>query len=199
MNNFIKYLLITLLAIFLYIKYFNVDNDEKYIHNIIKERNEKKELFQNSADSPISAKNFEGLNYFEPDVSYKVIAKIEKLNKKDTVLLKTSDKKEIFYIKFARASMKIKNKELNLILYKDPISNNKNNVHLLFNDKTNGNETYEGGRYIDLNFKNSKRIEIDFNRAYNPYCVYNIKYSCPIPPIENRIPFKILAGEKKYF
>ncbi len=199
MNNFIKYLLIALLAIFLYIQYFNVDNDEKYIHNIIKERNEKEELFQNSNDSPIIGKNFKRLNYFEPDVSYKVIAKIEKLNKKDTVLLKTSDKKEIFYIKFARASMKINNKELDLILYKDPISNNKNNVHLLFNDETNGNETYEGGRYIDLNFKNSKRIEIDFNRAYNPYCVYNIKYSCPIPPIENRIPFKILAGEKKYF
>ena len=93
--------------------------------------------------------------------------------------------------------MKLKNENLNLILYKKAM--NENEIFLLFNDLTNGNETYEGGRYIDFDFKNSKRIEIDFNKAYNPYCVYDIKYSCPIPPKENKIPLRILAGEKKYF
>ena len=78
-------------------------------------------------------------------------------------------------------------------------SSSNNNVFLMFNDQTNGDQTYSGGRYIDLNFKNSKRIEIDFNKAYNPYCEYDIKYTCPIPPKENKISIKILAGEKKYF
>ena len=51
----------------------------------------------------------------------------------------------------------------------------------------------------NLSESNSKRIEVDFNKAYNPYCEYDIKYTCPIPPKENNIPLKILAGEKKYF
>ena len=93
--------------------------------------------------------------------------------------------------------MMLKGKRINLILYKKP--KNKNEIFLLFNDETNGNETYSGGRYIDLNFKNAKRVEIDFNKAYNPYCEYDIKYNCPIPPEENKLPLKILAGEKKYF
>ena len=61
-------------------------------------------------------------------------------------------------------------------------------------------ENYNVSELLDscLN-KNSKRIEVDFNKAYNPYCEYDIKYTCPIPPKENNIPLKILAGEKKYF
>jgi hypothetical protein len=41
-------------------------------------------------------------------------------------------------------------------------------------------------------------IIVDFNKSYNPYCVYNHKYSCPIPPKENFIEFKIQAGVKNY-
>ena len=197
MNNFIKYLIISILFIFIYLNIFNVENKEKYNESIVKERNEKHEYFKNSNESPFFEKKFKKLNYFDPDISFKVIAKIEYLKKKDTVLLKTSDNNEAIYIKFARAVMKLKNENLNLILYKEAM--NENEIFLLFNDLTNGNETYEGGRYIDFDFKNSKRIEIDFNKAYNPYCVYDIKYSCPIPPKENKIPLRILAGEKKYF
>jgi hypothetical protein len=67
-----------------------------------------------------------------------------------------------------------------------------------FTDNTSADESYGGGRYLDLRVPLSKSIEVDFNRAYNPYCAYNHKYSCPIPPAENHIPLKMKAGEKKY-
>ncbi len=65
-----------------------------------------------------------------------------------------------------------------------------------FNDLTNGEETYRGGRYIDLNRTPTGLYDLDFNVAYHPYCVYNFTYDCPVPPSENRLPVAIRAGER---
>jgi len=67
-----------------------------------------------------------------------------------------------------------------------------------FRDATSGVETYASGRYIDLQENTSGKYELDFNRAYNPYCAYNSEFSCPIPPVENTLGVAIRAGEKKY-
>ena len=69
-----------------------------------------------------------------------------------------------------------------------------------FTDRTNGHETYGGGRYLDapLPEANAPEITLDFNRAYNPYCAYNNAYSCPVPPAENRLQVAIPAGEKSF-
>ena len=199
MNNTIKFFFVSIVTVSLYFILFNKEDNKKYVDRILEERKETEKFFKNSNDSPFKGKKFKGLNYFPPDISFKTNAIIEKLEKVDTVLLKTFDNKEVIYLKFAIAKMKLKGEKIALILFKEINNQKKNNVFLLFNDKTNGNQTYAGGRYIDLSFKNSKRIEIDFNKAYNPYCEYDIKYTCPIPPKENNIPLKILAGEKKYF
>ena len=71
-------------------------------------------------------------------------------------------------------------------------------MFLPFKDKTNGVETYGGGRYLDLTVPDGDSIVIDFNKAYNPYCHYNIEYSCPLVPRENKLLFSIKAGVKKY-
>jgi uncharacterized protein (DUF1684 family) len=67
-----------------------------------------------------------------------------------------------------------------------------------FRDSTSGQETYAAGRYIDLKENTSGVYDLDFNRAYNPYCAYNSEFSCPIPPAENTLRVAIRAGEKKY-
>ncbi|MBU1369169.1 MAG: DUF1684 domain-containing protein, partial [Bacteroidetes bacterium] len=67
-----------------------------------------------------------------------------------------------------------------------------------FKDKTNGKLTYGGGRYLDVDIPENQTLTIDFNRAYNPYCAYDSKWSCPIPPYENHLQVSILAGEKKF-
>jgi hypothetical protein len=73
-------------------------------------------------------------------------------------------------------------------------------LFLPFNDATNGTTTYGGGRYLDLEIpkEGSKKIRIDFNKAYNPYCAYNHTFSCPIPPSENNLPIAIPVGVKAF-
>ena len=71
-------------------------------------------------------------------------------------------------------------------------------LFLPFTDLTNGQETYIGGRYLDLRIPQGDEIIIDFNRAYNPYCAYNKKYSCPIVPPANHLPIPIAAGVKAF-
>ena len=61
---------------------------------------------------------------------------------------------------------------------------------------TNGEETYGGGRYIDLTIPKGDVLIIDFNKAYSPLCAYSYKYSCPIPPAENDLKLRIEAGVK---
>jgi len=77
----------------------------------------------------------------------------------------------------------------------------KDYLALMFTDKTTGDDTYEAGRYIDLDIDDIKnnQLVIDFNKAYNPYCAYvKGKYNCPIPPRENYLPVAIEAGEKNF-
>ncbi|MFV9484298.1 DUF1684 domain-containing protein, partial [Christiangramia sp. ASW11-125] len=71
-------------------------------------------------------------------------------------------------------------------------------LFLPFTDETNGISTYDGGRYLDFSIPEEKRVTIDFNRAYNPYCAYSGRYSCPIPPKENHLETAIPAGVKKF-
>jgi len=77
----------------------------------------------------------------------------------------------------------------------------KDHLFIPFTDATSGEETYESGRYIDLEIKDitNENVLIDFNKAYNPYCAYvSGKYNCPIPPNENRLIVAIRAGEKSF-
>jgi uncharacterized protein (DUF1684 family) len=71
-------------------------------------------------------------------------------------------------------------------------------LFLPFLDETNGNGTYSGGRYIDLSIPDGDTIIIDFNKAYNPYCAYNKKYSCPIVPRVNQLNTAVNAGVKEF-
>ncbi|SDB18918.1 hypothetical protein SAMN03097699_0001, partial [Flavobacteriaceae bacterium MAR_2010_188] len=71
-------------------------------------------------------------------------------------------------------------------------------LFLPFLDETNGEETYGGGRYIDARIPETDTMTIDFNKAYNPYCAYNEKYSCPIVPRVNYLPIKVEAGVKVF-
>lgn len=71
-------------------------------------------------------------------------------------------------------------------------------LFLPFSDITCGKGSYIGGRYIDMRIPKSEKVTIDFNQAYNPYCAYNYKYSCPIVPLENDLAIEIKAGVKKF-
>ena len=74
----------------------------------------------------------------------------------------------------------------------------RNYLFVPFTDLTNGESTYGGGRYLDLEGPLGNAVELDFNRAYNPYCAYGGAYSCPIPPIENHLGVAVRAGVLKH-
>jgi uncharacterized protein (DUF1684 family) len=90
----------------------------------------------------------------------------------------------------------LKGEPRKLLALVDDNAPNVDHVTVMFSDLTSGTETYPGGRYIDLARNPQGIYELDFNRAYNPYCYYNESYSCPYPPPENRLTIPIRAGER---
>jgi uncharacterized protein (DUF1684 family) len=78
----------------------------------------------------------------------------------------------------------------------DAISEGPGDLFVIFGDATNGINTYHTGRYmyIPRPDKNGNTF-IDFNKAFNPPCAYTPYATCPIPPQQNILPFKVTAGE----
>jgi uncharacterized protein (DUF1684 family) len=91
--------------------------------------------------------------------------------------------------------------ELNGETYRlDPLGEPQDEeLFVIFGDQTNGEETYGAGRFVYVPRPNEHGITwIDFNKAYNPPCVFNSFATCPLPPAQNVLPVKINAGEKNY-
>jgi uncharacterized protein (DUF1684 family) len=104
-----------------------------------------------------------------------------------------------YFIKYGYATFKLKDKSHKLLLLLQLNNEDeKDKLFLPFTDKTNGFETYGGGRYLDLDLEKDDQLIIDFNFAYNPFCAYNDNYTCPVPPAENQLDIEIKAGEKEY-
>jgi len=185
---------IVLIAISLIINGLRI-NDYKII--IAKIRSQKDEYFKESPHSPITdQESFRGLLYYETKPKYKVIAKLKYIDTLSLIRVLRNDGKLTQYSRFAHATFLLDNEEHTVVLLK-LLNEEEGSLFLPFTDMTNGKETYRAGRYLDINWKEGqKTIDIDFNLAYNPYCVYNYKYSCPIPPRENFIKAFIKAGEK---
>jgi uncharacterized protein (DUF1684 family) len=90
----------------------------------------------------------------------------------------------------------LKGARRSLTAFAEADDNELRRLFVPFGDLTNGAETYQGGRYLDLDRTATGLYDLDFNRAYNPFCVFNPSYDCPIPPRENRLDIPVRAGEK---
>lgn len=169
-----------------------------YAENVESERAKKdKEML--GEDSPIPSwekENFVGLSYYPIDQTYRVVANIERIPVGQYFPVRMTDGSEEQYQKFGYAVFELLGKEHRLLLLKNP--RERNQLFLAYTDLTNGKESYGGGRYLDLDYNNSGKIPIDFNRAYNPYCAYSAQYACPIPPAENHLNIPVPAGEKLF-
>lgn len=162
--------------------------------------------FSDAKNSPLTKdelKLFKGLDFFKIDEKYNITATLELTPNSPVFEMKTNTKELQLYKKYGIIHFELDGKKMSLNIYesKDLQINtvNPNYLFLPFTDTSNGTLTYGGGRYIDLEKPtDSTKIIIDFNKAYNPYCAYNPKYSCPTPPSENSLPIPILAGVKAY-
>jgi uncharacterized protein (DUF1684 family) len=173
-----------------------------YVKEIEKEREEKNEFMRTSKESPLVEKtqDFKGLHYFPADIRYKITAKLTPIENKKPVILGTSDGKEQRYLEYAYADFELDGINNRLLLLEIiDMGPFRGKLFLAFGDQTSAKETYGAGRYLDVvKVPGSNTITLDFNRAYNPYCAYTEKYSCPFPPAENLLSVAIRAGEKIY-
>lgn len=176
---------------------------QSYKKSIRKFQKELNQSFGNPEKSPLmkdKIQDFEGLPFFSVNEKYRVTAKFEKLPPELLVSLKTSDKRLRDYERFAIATFELEGKQFQLTLFKSTAKvitpGYENSLFLPFTDQSNGKETYGGGRYMDIEIPLGDTIVIDFNKAYNPYCAYSDRYSCPIPPQENDLQISILSGVK---
>lgn len=177
---------------------------QTYNEQIAKHREEYKADFIKETRSPLKENDLKNLHFFEPDSNYRITAKVKLLKNEKIFKMPTYDGSSKEFIRYAKVKFILNGKPLELTLYRniDLMVNPayKNLLFLPFTDETNTITTYGGGRYIDLDLTQIKRkkLEIDFNKSYNPYCAYSDGYRCPVPPEENNLTITIKAGEKNY-
>jgi hypothetical protein len=179
--------------------------EQAYFEEIAAFRTEQNDHFADTASSPLTAKglaHFNGLEFFPVDPDYKVEARFVLNPDPEIFEMQTTTERKPLYVKYGEAHFSLKGEDLVLEIYRSEsakkIKEFSEHLFLPFKDLTNGNESYGGGRFIDLKIPEGESIIIDFNKAYNPYCAYNHKYSCPIPPEANHLNIAIPAGVKAY-
>ncbi|KOS08179.1 hypothetical protein AM493_03165 [Flavobacterium akiainvivens] len=147
-------------------------------------------------------KTFKSLDFYPVDLQYCVTAKFKRTPDEKPFYMATTTGRKARYVKYGEVSFTIAGKQHKLDIFQSPdlsrLEEYKDYLFLPFRDDTNGEGSYEGGRYVDLKIPVGDTIQIDFNKAYNPYCAYNHDYSCPIPPSQNSLDAVIKAGVKEY-
>ena len=151
------------------------------------------------ADDPIPTSKHSDLlplAYFPIDPEDDVPAPLKASDDPTIVEMPTSTGAQRKMRRVGTLEFSLKGQPLKLTAFVEVGAPNLDRLFVPFNDLTSLTETYPGGRYIDLERTRTGIYEIDFNRAYTPYCYYNPTYECPYPPPENRLKVPIRAGEK---
>jgi uncharacterized protein (DUF1684 family) len=150
-------------------------------------------------DSPVPAADrakFLPLAYFPIDEGYHVPAKLAPAPGEIELEMPTSTGQRRQMRRAGQLRFSVKGQSLTLTAFVEANDTAMQRLFVPFADTTNGTETYFGGRYLDLDRTATGLYDLDFNRAYHPYCVYNPQYDCPYPPRENRLPTPIRSGER---
>lgn len=168
-----------------------------YIATIEAERTRKDEMFRSGGqDSPIRPNEtdlFVPLSYFPIDESYAVPAQLQMASERITATMPTSTGKLRSMTRIGTLVFTLKGQALKLAAFTEEGSPR---LFVPFSDLTSGTETYQAGRYMNLDPTPSGIYVVDFNIAYHPYCYYNENFDCPFPPAENRLTVPIRAGER---
>lgn len=192
----------TTLILLCFFFFGNAQKSEKIL-SVEKFQKQLNKEFKSPDHSPLSAKarkEFKALAFFDIDTTFNVEAEFVRTPFETPFEMPTTTERKPVYVKYGELYFTLKGKEYKLNVYQNqhPKLEYKDYLFLPFTDLTNGEESYAGGRYIDITIPNSNKVSIDFNKAYNPYCAYSGKYSCPIPPAENNLDLPVTAGVKAY-
>ncbi len=161
--------------------------------------------FANPKESPLEKKQlkkFESLDFYPINESWRIEASFEYTPFQKPFTIPTTTDRLPVYVQYGIARFEIDQQSFEFPVYQNLELREqeayKDYLFAPFTDLTNGFDTYGGGRYLDLRIPQGDVIILDFNKAYNPYCAYSAKYSCPIPPAENDLALRIEAGVKAW-
>ncbi|GAA4004071.1 DUF1684 domain-containing protein [Hymenobacter fastidiosus] len=195
-------LAVGLLVVFGYFLQEFVLGDNQFAAGINKIRKEKNDSFRRARNSPLTAEQrdqFDSLRYFQPRKDYVVNAKLERFGKPEEVQIPLTDGKTEAYLRWGRATFEVAKVPQQLVVLLK-LDEKDGKLFVPFTDKTNGFDTYGGGRYLDIALPKDgeNEVTLDFNQAYNPFCAYAPSFACPVPPAENRLTVAVQAGEKTF-
>jgi uncharacterized protein (DUF1684 family) len=172
--------------------------DQDYLQREIARRAARDQQFRDEKD-PIPADKRSvllPLRYYAPDPSYTVAAALRLGQERPVVPMPTSTGTIRNYQRVGVLEFTFKGESLSLGAFVEEGAREIDGLFVPVVDLTSGKETYPAGRYLDIPPTTTGFYEIDFNKAYNPYCAYNSTYECPYPPPSNRLKVEIRAGEK---
>ena len=167
-----------------------------YAARLAADRAAKDAAFQSGSDPVPAARHAEllPLAYFPIDPGYDVPAVLNPTDDRTVFQMPTSSGAPRDMRRVGSLEFTLKGQPLKLTTFVEVAT--PTHLFVAFSDLTSGNETYPAGRYVDIDRNSTGIYEIDFNRAYNPYCYYNPTYECPYPPLENRLKIPVRAGER---
>lgn len=164
--------------------------------------------YKDASSSPLKQQDlkiFKGLDFYPIDSIFIVTAKLTKIENAPTFEMATTTDRKPLYKEYGTLNFTLKEKDFQLTIYQsqDDLRDEKYKDYLFlpFTDDTSGNESYGGGRYMDVMITDENAdgtIVLNFNNTYNPYCAYNDKYSCPLTPRKNHLDIEITAGIKVF-
>jgi len=174
-------------------------NDDRWERELVEERRMKDEFMARHPESPFVAGRvpFHDLRYFPADPTFRVRAVLRRAAAPEEAYLRTNRDGQAVMRYLGDLSFTIEGRPLKLGVYHAG-EGVGTSVFVPFRDRTSGDESYGPGRYLTLELNESDEYEVDFNRAFNPYCAYTDDYECGFPPAENDLPVAIRAGEKAW-
>ncbi len=197
-----KYIII-LLALFLSVN--GIAQKKRIIKKTQEYHASENEKFGNKETTILTEEDlahFEALDFYAIDLKYRVEATFVRTPDEEPFLMPTTTDRLPEYVKYGEAHFSLEGKDLKLNLYQSTTPSEdeeyKDYLFLPFTDLTCGDGSYGGGRFLDAHIPKREKIVLNFNKAYNPYCAYNSRYSCPIPPKENDLLVRIEAGVKAF-
>ncbi|MAP54170.1 DUF1684 domain-containing protein [Altibacter sp.] len=177
--------------------------DTSLIAEIESYRKTENERFSNPETTilePKDLRHFNGLDFYPIDLTYRVTARFVRTPDEKPFFMPTTTTRLPEYVKYGEAHFQLEGKNLVLSLYQstnlEKEAGYEDYLFLPLTDLTSGDGSYGGGRFLDTRIPKGDSIVLDFNKLYNPYCAYNKRYSCPIPPKENDLQIRIEAGVK---
>ena len=193
------------LLLFLIVSFFSCKQDKKPILGDTEWQKGMNADYKDATKSPLKEKDrkeFKGLDFYKFDSTFVVTAKLIRTPDEKPFKMKTTTDRLPNYVKYGIVEFQLEGKSHKLDIFQnlDILEDEgyEDYLFLPFLDNTNGEGSYSGGRYVEGRIPEGDAIIIDFNTAYNPYCAYNDKYSCPIVPRANYVDAYIKAGVKTF-